>query len=50
MGGGRSRQKMTKCDKGGGGVKNSDFRSDVIIEWPLYIESTLIFKDSGNLH
>ena len=32
MGGGGSRQKMTKCDKGGRGVKNSDFRSDVIFE------------------
>ena len=35
MGGGGSRQNMTKCDKGGRGVKNSDFRSDVIFEWPL---------------
>ena len=35
MGEGGSRQKITNCDKGEG-VKNSDFRSDVFFEWPLY--------------
>ena len=34
MGGGGQEKKMTKCDKGEG-VKNSDFRSDVLFEWPL---------------
>ena len=34
MGGGGSNQKMTKCDMGGGGVKNPDFRSDVLFAWP----------------
>ena len=35
MGGGGSNQKMTMCDTGGRGVKNPDFRSDVLFAWPL---------------
>jgi len=37
MGGGVSGQKVTKCDKGGGrgGVKKSDFGSDVLFASPL---------------
>ena len=34
-GGGGSNQEMTKCDMGGRGVKNPDFRSDVLFVWPL---------------
>ena len=34
-GGGGSSEKMTKCDMGGGGVKNGHFRSDILFAWPL---------------
>ena len=38
---------MTKCDKGGGVVKNSDVRSDILFEWPLPLYSVL--NKSGDL-
>ena len=34
-GGGRSREKMTKCDMGGGGLKNGPFWGDILFAWPL---------------
>ena len=45
MGGGGSNQKMTKCDMGGGGgVKNHDFRSDILFAWPLTV--VILFHES----
>ena len=42
MGGGGSREKMTKCDMGGGGLKNGPFWSDILLAWPLseYLNET----------
>ena len=34
-GGGGSRQTVRNSDKGGGGVKNRYFYSDILFEWPL---------------
>ena len=42
IGGGRSRQKMTKCYMRGG-VKNIDFRSDILFEQSLFIFKNIHF-------
>ena len=46
LGEGGSNQKMTKCDMGGGGIKNPDFRSDVLSAWP-HREHTYKFCRGG---
>ena len=36
---GGSRKTVTNGDKGEGGLKNRDFYSDILFEWPLSVEN-----------
>ena len=45
LGGRRSKEKMTKCDMGGGRIKKPDFRSDILFAWPrTTVIKTMLIK------
>ena len=48
-GGGGSKEKMTKCDMGGGGLKNGPFWSDILFAWPLRDRSVFMGKRADDM-